>query len=265
MSTASGEPTSLMPAAFIGHGTPMNAIHPNRFTDAWRTFGQTVPRPRAVLCVSAHWFIDATVVTAMPHPRTIHDFGGFPADLYAVQYPAPGLPELAQEVADFVKPMRIGADRETWGLDHGSWAVLVRMFPDASVPVVELSVNAAEGLDYHFELGRRLAPLREQGVLVLASGQIVNGFRFADPRLEDGYAWAEDFDATARDILLSDPSDIGRLVRHSHFREAAPSPDHFWPLVQFAGLASTAPEQTDLLVGGVIGGSISMSCYTLGL
>jgi len=241
----------------------MNALHPNKFTDAWRTFGRAVPNPRAVLVISAHWFVDATAVSAMKRPRTIHDFGGFPRELYEVEYPAPGSPELADEVAEVVQPMTVFADRDAWGLDHGSWAVLVHMYPDASVPVVELSVNAAEDLDYHFELGRRLASLRDRGVLVLGSGQLVNGFRQADPRLDSGYAWAEDFDALARDIMLSNPAEIERLVRHPRFRDAHPSMDHFWPLVQFAGIASAGDGKVDTLVEGVIGGSISMTCFTI--
>lgn len=253
-----------MPAAFIGHGTPMNAIRPNRFTEAWRSFGESVPRPRAVLVSSAHWFVDSTRVTAMTAPPTIHDFYGFPAPLYDVRYPAAGAPAVASEIAELGRAFDVVADADSWGLDHGSWAVLVHVFPEASIPVLELSINAVEGLEYHFNLGRRLADLRERGVLFIGSGQVVNDQRGADPRIPGGHAWAVDFDARAREILLSDPSEIGRLMGHPSFRKAAPSPDHFWPLVQFAGIVSASPESAEVMVEGVVGGSISMTCFSVG-
>ena len=256
-----------MPAAFFGHGNPMNALEVNRYTAAWRAFGSAVPRPRAILVVSAHWYINATAVTAMPRPRTIHDFYGFPQALFDVHYPAPGLPELAAEVADVVHPTWVGADLDSWGIDHGTWSVLVHAFPDASIPVVQLSINADKPMDYHLQLGAKLAPLRERGVLVVASGNVVHNLRGMDWQLTDhGYDWAQRFDQDAKTRMLSDPTEFATLDAHRDYARAVPTPDHFIPALYLAGLAGAAEApHTDVLVDGYAYGSLSMTAYTIGL
>ncbi|MFE3446113.1 4,5-DOPA dioxygenase extradiol [Nocardia sp. NPDC059180] len=251
-----------MPAAFLGHGNPMNAIERNRYTEAWRAFGASVPRPRAILVISAHWYINATAVTAMPHPRTIHDFYGFPPELFDVQYPAPGLPALADQVADVAEPHWVGCDADSWGIDHGTWSVLVHAFPDASIPVVQLSLNAYKDTDYHLDLGCKLAPLRDDGVLIVGSGNIVHNLRAIDMSLPDGgYDWALRFDDAARDVLTTSPAEIATLDRHPDFAAAVPTPDHYLPLLYLAGLAGDEPLTP--LVRGHASGSISMAAYTL--
>jgi 4,5-DOPA dioxygenase extradiol len=262
-------PSGRMPAAFFGHGNPMNALETNRYTTAWRAFGESVPRPRAVLVVSAHWYINATAVTAMPRPRTIHDFFGFPQELFAVQYPAPGLPELADEISDVVHPTWVGADVDSWGIDHGTWSVLVHAFPDASIPVVQLSINADKPLDYHLELGAKLAPLRDQGVLVVASGNVVHNLRSMNWRSADaGFDWAERFDEAAKEQMLTDPTGFAALDAHADYGLAVPTPDHFIPALYLAGLAGDdGPDRSDtrVLIDGYAYGSLSMTAYTLGM
>lgn len=253
-----------MPAAFLGHGSPLNALGQNRFTEAWRLLGESVPKPRAILMISAHWYTNATAVTAMQRPRTIHDFYGFPQELFDIQYPAPGAPDVAELVADVVKPTWVGQDIDSWGLDHGTWSVLVHAFPDASIPVVQLSLNAFKSFDHHLQLGRQLAPLRDEGVLILGSGNVVHNLRTMDRRRPDaGYEWAVRFDEAVRDKLFDDPIDIAALDEHPDFDNAVPTPDHYLPLLYIAGLADAQP--LDLLVEGHYGGSISMASYTLGL
>jgi 4,5-DOPA dioxygenase extradiol len=253
-----------MPAAFIGHGSPMNTLACNRYTEAWAAFGASVPRPRAILAVSAHWYINATAVTAMAEPRTIHDFYGFPDELFAVQYPAPGDPDLAAEVAEIAKPTWVGLDWDTWGLDHGTWSVLLHMFPEADIPVVQLSINAAKPFEYHVELGTRLHELRDRGVLIVGSGNVVHNLsRILWEQPDAGFDWARSFDEAAVQLMTSSPSDIVALRDHDAFELAVPTPDHFIPLLYLAGLAAAADRPAQVLVDGYAMGSLSMTSYTL--
>ena len=265
-SSATGGAPDLMPAAFIGHGNPMNALADNRYTQAWRALGRSVPRPRAILVVSAHWYINATAVTAMPRPRTIHDFYGFPQALFDVDYPAPGMPSFVEEVSDAVHPTWVGADVDSWGIDHGTWSVLMHTFPDADIPVMQLSINADKPLDYHLDLGARLAPLREQGVLVIGSGNVVHNLGGMDGRLPDaGFDWAQRFDEEVKGRMADDPTEVAALDGHRDFRQAVPTPDHYIPLLYLAGLAGAADRGADVLVDGYAYGSLSMTAYTLDL
>ncbi len=258
------EPTSRAPVAFFGHGSPMNTLERNRYTEAWRAFGTAVARPRAILMVSAHWYTNATAVTAMGAPRTIHDFYGFPAELFAFQYPAPGAPEVAAEVAELVKPRWIGLDADSWGLDHGTWSVLAHVFPAADVPVVQLSLNSVQPLSYHFELAQQLAPLCQRGVLIMASGNVVHNLRGIDwNQPEGGFAWARRFDEAARSLMVEAPGDILKLREHADFASAVPTPDHFIPLLYVAGLAAAGGATPEVVVPGYAYGSLSMTCYTV--
>jgi 4,5-DOPA dioxygenase extradiol len=255
---------ALMPAAFLGHGSPMNAIEQNGYTAAWQEFGSSIPRPRAILAISAHWYIHASAVTAMARPSTIHDFYGFPDALFAVEYPAPGDPELAQEIIEIAKPTWVGEDRDSWGIDHGTWSVLVHAFPDADIPVLQLAINADKPFDYHVELGAQLAPLRSRGVLIIGSGNVVHNLRRVDwSQPEGGFDWARRFDEAAREQMTSSPPAIAGLATHGDFHNAVPTAEHFIPLLYIAGLASAAGTTTDVLVDGFTYGSLSMTSYTL--
>lgn len=256
---------AVMPALFIGHGSPMNTLEHNGYTLAWRRLGQALPRPRAILVISAHWFIGATAVTAMARPRTIHDFYGFPDELFAFDYPAPGLPDLAEEIAEVVKPHWVGADRDQWGLDHGTWSVLTHLFPHADVPVVQLSINALKPLEYHVDLGMKLSALRRSGVLIVSSGNVVHNLRRIDWNDPDGGAdWAQRFDDTVAAQMTNDPAQILSSVEHPDFNMAVPTPDHFIPLLYTAGLAATDGNASAILRGYAMG-SLSMTCYGIGM
>lgn len=256
---------NAMPAAFIGHGSPLNTLETNRFTAAWRELGQTLPRPRAVLAISAHWFINSSAVTAMPNPKVIHDFYGFPKPLFDFDYPAKGAPDVAEEIADIVRPDYVALDHDSWGLDHGTWSVLAHVFPKADIPVVQLSVHAGEDLQYHFRLGERLAPLRERGIFILGSGNVVHNLRLINWHLADqAFDWAVDFDAEVRKIMTSSPESLVNIHHHAEYRRAVPTPEHFLPLAYLAGLAAAAKQVPEILVDGGAMGSLTMTSFVLG-
>jgi 4,5-DOPA dioxygenase extradiol len=254
-----------MPALFIGHGSPMNTLDDNDFTRAWRDLGNRLPRPDALLVVSAHWFIGATAVTAMPRPRTIHDFYGFPPELNAFEYPAPGAPDVAMEIVEMVKPVWCGLDNDQWGLDHGTWSVLAHLYPDADIPVVQLSINALKPMDYHVDLGRKLSALRDKGVMVVASGNVVHNLRRVQwDKPNAAFDWAERFDEAVVQQMATNPADILRTLEHPDYDLAVPTPDHFIPLLYLAGLAAEDGGKADELIRGYAMGSLSMTCYGVG-
>ena len=244
----------------------MNTLETNGFTQAWRSLGAQLPKPRALLLVSAHWFFGATAVTAMPKPRTIHDFYGFPPDLFAFQYPADGAPDVAEEVAEAVKPTWCGLDRDQWGLDHGTWSVLAHLRPEADVPVVQLSINALKSLAYHLDLGARLAKLRENGIMLLGSGNVVHNLgRLQWDKPDAGSDWAQRFDEAVVAQLEADPDSILKVTEHPDYDLAVPTPDHFIPLLYIAGVAAASGEPMKPVVRGYSMGSLSMTCYGVGM
>ena len=256
----------MLPTIFLGHGNPMNALLNNRYTEGWRRFGQETAKPRAVLAVSAHWFVPGTAVTITTVPKTIHDFGGFPRELYQVQYPAPGDPELARQVQKMLEPLPVRLD-ESWGFDHGTWSVLRHVYPDADAPVVQLSIDETQPASFHFELGRKLAPLREEGILILGSGNLVHnlhayawGQQIAEP-----YDWAIRFENMARERLIA--GDIQPLIEYEKLGPDAmlsiPTPDHYLPLLYVLG-AKQQGEDITFPIEGVDGGSISMLAVRVG-
>lgn len=255
-----------LPAIFFGHGNPMNALARNGYTEGWRRIGAATPRPRAVLCISAHWYVPGTRVTIDQAPRTIHDFGGFPAELHQVQYPAPGDPGLARRVQQALEPAAVQLD-ESWGLDHGTWSVLCHVYPDADIPIVQLSIDETQPAAWHFELGRRLAPIRDEGILIVGSGNLVHNLRaYAwDGRAQEPYDWAARFEAEARQMMLA--GEFGRLVEYEKLGRdamlAIPTPDHYLPLLYV--LATRRPgEPITFPIEGIDGSSISMLAVAVG-
>ena len=254
-----------MPTIFFGHGNPMNALQRNRYTEAWAAIGRKIPRPKAILAISAHWYIQDAAVTVSTAPRTIHDFGGFPRDLYQVKYPAPGDPDLAARVQKFLAPLPVRLD-ESWGLDHGTWSVLCHVYPRADVPVVQLSINETQPAFFHYEIGKRLAPLREDGVLIAGSGNVVHNlhaYSWGQHTVEP-YDWAVSFERRVRESLLADQAMT--LIEYAKFGEAAmlaaPTPDHFLPLLYVIG-SRTPSDVVTFPVEGMDGGSISMLAVML--
>jgi 4,5-DOPA dioxygenase extradiol len=255
-----------MPALFFGHGNPMNALGQNDWTRAWRAIGEGLPRPQAVLAISAHWYVPETAVTAMEKPRTIHDFGGFPPDLFAVRYPAPGDPALAERVAELLSPLPVRRDAG-WGLDHGTWSVLCHVFPKANVPVVQLSIDEAQAPEFHYELGKLLAPLRDESVLVIGSGNLVHNLHaYAWGRHPAGpFDWAVRFEREVRERIVS--GEFAPLLEYESLGKDAllsiPTPEHYLPLLYVLALRRPG-EPVTFPVEGVDGGSISMLSVRVG-
>lgn len=255
-----------MPALFFGHGNPLNAVKTNEWTEAWRAIGETVPRPRAVLCVSAHWYVGETAVTAMAEPRTIHDFGGFPKALYEVRYPAPGDRGLAVRVQELLAPVSVRLD-EDWGLDHGTWSVFCHAWPAADVPVVQLSMDETLPARAHYELARRLAPLRDEGVLIAGSGNVVHNLHAYGwgRHVPEPYAWASAFEARVRELLLAGNHDP--LIEYESLGRDAlmsvPTPEHYLPLL-YVVAQQRAGEAVSFPAGGIDGGSVSMLAVRVG-
>src|SRR5690242_20081782 len=232
------KPAVMAPSIFLAHGSPMNALADNRYTRAWRAFGERVT-PRAVLAISAHWVTRGTAVTAMEHPRTIHDFGSFPRELFEVEYRAPGDPQLAQRVQELLMPTPVTLDQEQWGLDHGTWSVLRHVYPDADVPVIQLSIDETQPPAHHFEIGRRLATLRDEGILIMGSGNLVHNLHtYAWGRhAQEPYDWAVAFERRARDLMVT--REFQPLIEYESLGRDAilsvPTPDHYLPLLYVLG------------------------------
>jgi len=249
-----------MPAIFVGHGNPMNIIRHNRWTEGWIALGAAMPRPRAIIAVSAHWYLPATMVTAMSHPRTIHDFGGFPQELYEIRYPAPGDRAIALRVQDLLAAIPAELD-DAWGLDHGTWSVLYHIFPKADIPVVQLSINRTKPPSFHYKIGKLLAPLRDEGVLLLGSGNLVhnlNAYDWDRPNAET-FNWASRFEKKVRGLLetgketqLIDYTGLGPEAKLS-----VPTPDHYLPLLYVLG-SRREGQSVSFPIQGFDGGSMSM-------
>ena len=250
--------TPRMPAIFFGHGSPMNTLERNRYTDAWRQLGALASTPKAILAISAHWYTPGTAVTGMEQPKTIHDFYGFPQALFDVQYPAPGDPALAARVRELLAPVEVGLD-QSWGLDHGTWSVLKHAFPKADVPVVQLAIDATQPAAFHHALGARLAPLRDEGVLIVGSGNVVHNLRLIGWGGGAAYDWATRFNDYVRDAIATNQYD--RLIDYPRAgpdaRLAVPTPEHYLPLLYVLG-AQRGGESVHVAIDGIEIRSIGM-------
>jgi 4,5-DOPA dioxygenase extradiol len=254
-----------MPAVFLGHGSPMNTLETNPATEAWAALGADLPqRPAAVLAISAHWYVRGLGVTAMERPRTIHDFSGFPPELSQFRYPAPGSPALAARVAELLAPLEVVADTTAWGLDHGTWSVLAHVFPAADVPVVQLAIDARRPAAWHAGLGARLAPLRDEGVLVVGSGNIVHNLGAIRWGMREPLPWAERFDRHIADALdRGDLDTVTNWDRHPDAALAVPTPEHYLPLVYVAAMRA-GDDGITTIVAGHDHGSLSMRSVRIG-
>lgn len=256
----------LMPTLFVGHGNPMNAIEETVYAAAWREAAASIPRPKAILCISAHWETEGTFVTAMTQPKTIHDFYGFPDELYQVQYPVPGSPELAERVRELSKSTAVRLDAGySWGLDHGAWSVLRRMYPAADIPTVQLSLDRTQHPRFHYDLARELAALRSEGVLIVGSGNIVHNLRLLQWDASEPYPWALEFDQKSAELILAGEHD--RLVAYPALGEAArlsiPTNEHYLPLLYILALQQPG-EPVSFFAEGMPLGSISMRSVRIG-
>ncbi|MGZ6249477.1 MAG: 4,5-DOPA-extradiol-dioxygenase [Syntrophales bacterium] len=255
-----------MPAIFLGHGNPMNALERNSWTDAWSAIGKEITKPEAIVAVSAHWYVPYTSVTAMTAPHTIHDFGGFPRALYEVKYPAPGSPELATRVQELLEPLAVGRDMQ-WGLDHGTWSVLYHVFPHADIPVIQLSIDNLQPAAFHYEIGKRLVPLRDEGVLIIGSGNLVHNlhaYAWGQRNMEP-FDWAVEFEQLVCKLVLAheDRSLIEYEELGSNAMLSIPTPEHYLPLLYVIGLRRKN-ERVSFPVQGVDGGSVSMLAVQIG-
>ncbi|WP_332033793.1 4,5-DOPA dioxygenase extradiol [Kaistella sp.] len=260
--------TEKMPVLFLGHGSPMNAIEENQFVQGFRTISREIPKPNAILCISAHWFTNGTFVTAMQNPKTIHDFYGFPKELFEVQYPAPGNPELAKETAELLLPEIVEEDH-SWGLDHGAWSVIKHLYPNAEIPVIQLSIDYTKPPQYHFDLAKKLQKLREKGILIIGSGNIVHNLRMIDWKnintVGAGWDWAVEAREKTNNWLLD--GNFQNLIDYQKqgiaLQTAVPSPDHYLPLIYSLGLKEKS-ENLSLFNDELIGGSLSMTSVRIG-
>jgi len=265
MKAGESRDSSRMPSVFFGHGSPMNTLERNRYTEAWRRLGASLPKPNAILCISAHWFTRGIAVTAMGEPKTIHDFYGFPQALFEVQYMAPGDPQLASRVRKLLAPTEVSMD-QSWGLDHGTWSVLKHLYPDADIPVVQLSIDGTQPNEFHYQLGKQLAPLRGEGVLIAGSGNVVHNLRLMNGVEGAAFDWAARFNDTVRRALAL--RDHRTLIEIEKIREDArlsvPTPEHYLPLLYIAAL-QREDEELSFAVDGVEMGSIGMLTAVVGM